>query len=150
MRSQRQEKEIKTARDALALLCRLSYEKFGKDVLILIEEVCYKLGVADSRKIEGNLSNLDFKTINEMFIGNLKKQGFLIEVIELSQKKRHSKFYGPCPLGLENTSFDLCKAVMALDKGLFEAAIGKRVGLDIIKSKAAGDSYCETLWSLID
>lgn len=150
MRLQGQEKEIKTARDALALLCRLSYKKFGKDALILIEEVCYKLGVADSRKIGGNLSGRDFKTINEMFLGDFKKRGFPIEIIELSQRKRHSKFYGQCPLGLENTSLDLCKASMALDKGLFEAAIGKRVGVDIIKSKAAGDSYCETLWSLIE
>lgn len=40
------EVEVNTARDALALLSRMIYKKYGDEVLPVIAEVCHKLGVA--------------------------------------------------------------------------------------------------------
>ena len=147
---EQQEAEIKKSRDAFALLCRLIYKEFGKNTLPVIEGVCFKLGTADGKRMRNNLSNSCFKSVCEMFNESARKHGLYPEVIELSEKKRHTKFYCPCPLGLENNGRELCEAMMALDWGLFEAAMEGKVNLKILKTLAAGDPYCEVMWTPVD
>ena len=147
---ERQEDFVMTPRQALGLLYKLAYRKFGKDTLPIIEEVCFKLGIADGQRIKKGMPNLSFKTAQERFLHNARKKGIDTEIIELTETKRHTKFYGPCILRLENSSRELCEAAMALDKGMFETAIGAKLNLKILKTLAAGDPYCEVLWTLSD
>ena len=134
------------------MLCRLVYEKFGKDALPLIEEACYKLGVADGEKDRRDSGSVSFKEFQEVLLGYMTKEGIPFELIELSDTKTHRKSYMHmrCPLGLTNTSHELCESMMALDKGRIEAAIEKKVKLDILKTVASGDPYCETIWTVIE
>ena len=146
----RQEGAITTPREALGLLCKLVYGKFGKNTLPLIEEVCFKLGIADGERLKKGLSSLRFKVAHERFLENARKKGIETEIIEFTEAKRHARFSGPCILRLENSSRELCEAAMALDKGMFETAIGAKLNLKILKTLAAGDPYCEVLWTLSD
>ena len=147
---ERQEGVITTSREALGSLCKLVYGKFGKDTLPLIEEVCFKLGIADGERIKNGMQNVSFKTAQERFLDNARKAGIYPEIIEFTETKRHAKFYGPCILRLESSSRDLCEAAMAIDKGMFETAIGAKLNLKILKTLAADDPYCEVLWTLSD
>ena len=53
-----------------------------------------------------------------------------------------------CPFGLENTSRELCEAVMEIDYEYFRTAVSDKIRLKIIKSVAEGDSCCDTVYEL--
>lgn len=145
--AQTKEFEVNSARDALALLSRLTYEKFGKEVLPLISEVCCKLGVASGKKMKADMSAPGLKAAGEAFMIGVKKRKSPVEVLEMSNEKLHIRGYN-CALGLANTSRELCEAIMAMDKAIFETASGKKLKLDIAKTVAAGDPYCDTIYTV--
>ena len=147
--SQMQEFQVNTARDALALLSRSIYQKFGEEALPLVDEVCHKLGVAAGEHIKEEMSTSGLKAAAEAFIAGAIKRGSPIEVIEISDEKVHVRGYR-CGLGLANTDRKLCEAMMAIDKAIFETASGRKVKLDIVKTLAAGDPYCDTIYTVVD
>ena len=53
-----------------------------------------------------------------------------------------------CPFGLENTSRELCEAVMEIDHEYFHTAVSDKIKLNIIKTVAEGDSCCDTVYEL--
>jgi len=53
-----------------------------------------------------------------------------------------------CPFGLENTSRELCEAVMAIDQAYFRAAVSDQISLEIKHTLAAGDAFCDTIYTL--
>ena len=53
-----------------------------------------------------------------------------------------------CPFGLENTSRELCEAVMEIDHEYFRTAVSDKITLNIIKTVAEGDSCCDTVYEL--
>ena len=149
-KSQTQEFQVNTARDALALLSRSIYQKFGEEALPLINDVCHKLGVAVGEHMKEEMSAPGLIATAEVFIAGARKRGspIEVEVIEISDKKVHIKGYR-CGLGLANTDRKLCEAMMAMDKAIFETASGSKVKLDIAKTLAAGDLYCETIYTIV-
>ena len=150
-RVQQEEEIVMTPRKAFGLLCKIIYKRFGKETLPIIEQVCYNLGLADGIRMRNGSSGLSFREAHEKFIENVRRKGFDPELIEFTETKRHSKFCGPCILGLENTSKDLCEAAMAIDRGMFKAAMGgRKSNLSILKSLAAGDPCCEVVWTSED
>ena len=146
--SQTQEFQVNTARDALALLSRSIYQKFGEEALPLINDVCHKLGVAAGEHMKEEISAPGLIATAEAFIAGARKRGSPIEVIEISDEKVHIKGY-KCGLGLAKTDRKLCEAMMAMDKAIFETASEMKVKLDIAKTLAAGDLYCETIYTVV-
>jgi len=53
-----------------------------------------------------------------------------------------------CPFSLENTSRALCEAVMAIDHEYFREAVSDKIELKILKTVAAGDIHCDTIFTL--
>ena len=147
--SQASEFQVNTARDALALLSRLAYEKFGEEALPLISEVCYKLGVSVGKKMKEDMSASCLKAAGEIFLGGAKKRGTPADILEISDKRFHSNSYR-CSMGLANTNYKLCEAVMAMDRAILETASGKKLKLDIIKTIAAGDPCCDTIFTVVE
>jgi len=141
--------QVKSARDALALLARKMYEKFGAEALPLIEEVCEKLGQAIGKRMLENLPDRNLKTVGKAFAEGARRRNNPIDIIEISDTIFHLKGYR-CNLGLKNTHRELCKAMMAIDQGIFEAATGKKIKLNIAKTLAGGDPYCEVIFQLAD
>ena len=137
------------SRDAFVLLSKLSYKKFGAEVLSLIEEASYKLGAADGEKLakEKNAAYGELKATMEAFLTRLEKAKLSVEASELPGGSWRIRGY-KCPLGLENTTRELCQAMMASDRGMFERASGKKISLKIVKTVAEGDPYCEAIWSI--
>ncbi len=138
------EVRIMNARDALALLSRRIYRKYGAEVLPVISEVWSKLGVAVGNRYRGELPSPNLKAIAEAFFGGVVARG---EVFEVSEDRVHGRSYDSCALGLDNTSRELCQAMMSLDKAVMETVTGRQVNMEILSSRAAGDEYCEVIYS---
>ncbi len=139
--------QVANSFDALGLLSRLVYQKFGREAIPIIEDVCYKLGLSSGKRMRGNSPPLSLKEAGAAFAEGAKRSGGSAELAELSENKVRIKGY-KCGLGLENTGRELCQAMMAIDKGTFEAATEREIKLDIPKSLAAGDEYCDTIYTL--
>ena len=53
-----------------------------------------------------------------------------------------------CPYELEDTSLELCYAVMEIDREFYSAALDKPVDVVIVDSAATGDPYCITTYEI--
>ena len=136
--------EVNTARDALSLLTFKMYDKFGKEVLSEIEDVWYKLGLSVGKKMKKSLSENGLVAVGQFFVDSGRKRGTKIDILELTDQKFHIKGYS-CALGLKGKGRELCKAAMGCDRGIFEAAIGRKVKLKIDKTVADNDDFCEVV-----
>ena len=72
--------------------------------------------------------------------------GMDMEIVKVSDAVLHFKT-SKCPLGIEGTSKELCKAMMTSDREMISEALGRKVKMEIPKSVAAGDEYCEIIFS---
>jgi predicted hydrocarbon binding protein len=144
--------KIQTPRDALAVLSLRFYEKFGKAALPLIEDVCYQLGRAIGSKMREDLTDHSLGNVGQAFVDAARKRGTNGQIIE----KSNNVFYFTseegfrCRLGLNNKGRDICTAIMGIDHGIFEAATGQAIRMEIVKSVAANDSCCETRYTTIE
>jgi predicted hydrocarbon binding protein len=137
--------QIRSARDALALLSRKAYERFGCEALPLIEEVWYQLGRSVGGGMRKELALPDLVTAANVFVEGANRRKNPVRTIELSEEKFHLEAYH-CNLGLEGAGGELCQAVMAMDRGLFEAAIGRSIEVEIVRSIATGHDRCEIIY----
>jgi len=130
--------------EAQGLLIKAFYEKFGKEALPLIAEVCKKQGHALGLKIKKKVSDNRLSTVANAFSKSYNPDD--INVVEISDIK--FQIQGTkCPFGLENTSRELCEAVMEIDAEYFRTAVSMDLKLKVIKTVAAGDKYCDTIYS---
>ena len=131
---------------ALALMSKLFYEKYGEEALPVIREVWFKMGLASGARLKKEV-DCDFKTTAELFVERDKKLGYQGMRYLISEDCYHS--IAPaglkCNVGLENAGLPVCRAVMSLNQGQFEAVFGDKVDLEIVKSRAAGDERCEII-----
>jgi len=130
--------------EAQGLLIKAFYEKFGKEALPLIAEVCKKQGHALGLKIKQKVSDNRLSTVANAFSKSYNPDD--INVVEVSDTKFQIQG-SKCPFGLENTSKELCEAVMEIDAEYFRTAVSKDLKLKVIKTVAAGDKYCDTIYS---
>ena len=119
-------------------------EKYGNDALPIITEVQRESGAAMGKFAKGMLKSERLKGMGEMF-GMLSVLGFDIKVEELSDDTLHFKL-SKCPLCIENTSRELCEALMNSDIVMIGTIAGKEVDMEIPKSVAVGDEYCEVIF----
>ena len=132
---------MKSMYATMGALSKAFYEKDGEDALPVIAEIMGEAGKRNGELASSMLKNKGMKAVGELFdMWEMFDMG--IDVVELSDEKIHFKM-SPCPLGLEGTSKELCEAVMTSDKTLIKTIIGKEVEMEIPKSMAEGDDYCE-------
>jgi hypothetical protein len=145
--SKNEEFKVNTARDALALLTHKMYARYGREALDIIGDVWHKLGQSIGKQMKKNLPDTKLTTVGQFFVDSGRKRGTKIDVLELNEKKFHIKGYR-CALGLKGKGRDLCLACMECDKGIFEAATGGPLTMDIITTVADNDDCCEGIFKL--
>ncbi|MFW9818111.1 MAG: hypothetical protein ACFFE5_00760 [Candidatus Thorarchaeota archaeon] len=130
--------------EAQGMLIKAFYKKFGKDTLSIIKEVCRKQGKSLGLKVKQKLPNNKLSTVATAFSKSYDPND--IKVVEISDKKFQIQG-NKCPFGLENTSRELCEAVMEIDAQYFRTAVNEDIQLEIIKTVADGDENCDTIYS---
>ena len=142
-------KPVDNSRDALALMSKAFYERYGDDALPIIGDIWYRLGASAGRQLRAQLPSGDFRTVATAWVERAKRHGIKMgtakskwEVSETLYRVTSSPGY-QCSLGLNNAGRKLCEAVMLVDKAEFESATGREVDLRIDKSVAAGDVCCD-------
>jgi predicted hydrocarbon binding protein len=134
----------KNSIEAQGMLIKAFYEKFGKDALSIIREVCKKQGQSLGLKIRNKLHDNRLTTVATAFAKSYNPDD--IKIVEISDTKFQIQG-NRCPFGLENTSRELCEAVMEIDAEYFRTAVSKNIRLKIIKTVADGDEYCDTIYN---
>jgi hypothetical protein len=131
--------------EAQGMLIKAFYRKFGKEALPIIKEILRKQGKALGLKIKSKLSNTKLSTVANAFSKSFDPNN--IKVISVSNEK--FQIQGTrCPFGLENSSRELCEAVMEIDHEYFRTAVSEDITLIIKKTVASGDSFCDTIYEL--
>ncbi len=135
----------KNATEAQGLLIKAFYEKCGDAILPVIDNILGRQGCALGLKVKGKLTDCNLSTVAKAFTKNFDPA--TINVVSISDDK--FQIQGTiCPFGLENTSRQLCEAVMAIDREYFFAATDGKTTLEIIKTRADGDPICDTLYTI--
>ncbi|NVM37706.1 MAG: L-2-amino-thiazoline-4-carboxylic acid hydrolase [Candidatus Lokiarchaeota archaeon] len=131
--------------EAQGLLIKAVYKKFGVEVLPIIKNVCMKQGKSLGLKVKKKHPNNNLITVAKAFSKSFDQN--FVKIISMSDEK--FQINGTkCPFGLENTSRELCEAVMAIDHEYFREAVSDKVKLKILKTIAAGDPYCDTVYEI--
>lgn len=131
--------------EAQGMLIKAFYRKFGKEALPIIKEICAKQGQALGLKIKKKLPDSKLSTVAKAFSQSYDPND--VKVVSVSDKK--FQIQGTkCPFGLENTSRELCEAVMKIDHEYFRTAVSEKIILKVEKTVAGGDSYCDTIYEL--
>ncbi len=132
--------------EAQGLLIKAVYKKFGVEVLPIIKNVCRKQGKSLGLKVKKKLSNNNLTSVAQAFSKSFDQN--FVKVISISDER--FQIHGTkCPFGLENTSRELCEAVMAIDHEYFREAVGDKIEVKILKTVAAGDPYCDTVYEIM-
>ena len=131
--------------EAQGMLFKSIYEKFGKEALPIIKDICRKQGCSLGLKIKKKVPNHKLSTVATAFSKSFDAK--YVKVIEITDEK--FQIQGTkCPFKIENTSRELCEAVMEIDSQYFRTAVDENVHMTIIKTIAEGDLYCDTLYEL--
>lgn len=137
--------------EALALMSRLFYEKFGDDAIPIIRDVWYKMGLDSGSRLKEKLSARDFKSAAG-FIHERNERGGGIRACRIADTLYHLTSlpgFG-CDVGLENAGRPICEAVMSINEGQFKSLCGCDVEMNIVKSLAAGADCCEITYRPVD
>jgi len=131
--------------EAQGMLIKAIYKKFGRESLPVIREILGKQGRALGLKIRKKLPDNKLSTVAKAFSKSYDQK--LVKVVTITDEK--FQIQGTtCPFGLENTTRELCEAVMEIDYEYFRTAVSDKIRLKIIKSVAEGDSCCDTIYEL--
>jgi predicted ArsR family transcriptional regulator len=137
----------KNATEAQGLLIKAFYEKCGDEILPVIDDILGRQGKALGLKVRSKLPDCRLSTVAAAFMKNFDPM--TVEVISISDEKFHIQGT-KCPFGLENTSRQLCEAVMAIDRELFSVATDDKTKMEITHARAAGDQVCNTIFTSKD
>lgn len=135
----------KNATEAQGLLIKAFHAKYGDEILPIVDNILGRQGRALGLKSKGKLPDCRLSTIAAAFTKNFDPA--TVNVVTISDDEFHIQGTA-CPFGLENTSRQLCEAVMAIDREYFLAATEGKTTLEIIKTRAAGDSICDTIYTI--
>ena len=143
--TQKKEKLPRNPIEAQGMLIKDFYKKFGEEALPIIRENMRKQGRALGLKAHKKLGTRSLKKVAPFFTKSWDPSK--VKIIELTDRKFRIRGFG-CPFGLENTSKDLCEAVMAIDHEYFKTAVNDKIRLKIISTVAADEDCCETIYEL--
>ena len=140
-------KGVNSTYQALALMSRLFYKKFGDAALPIIRDVWYQMGLASGERFKKKMANFDFKSAAG-YINERNKQIGEMGTCRISENLYHiatpSGFC--CDVGLESAGRPICEAVMSVNKGQFKSICGFDVEMNIVRSKATGADRCEIIY----
>ncbi|MFX1445846.1 MAG: L-2-amino-thiazoline-4-carboxylic acid hydrolase [Promethearchaeota archaeon] len=131
--------------EAQGMLIKAFYEKFGKEALPIVKEILRKQGRALGLKIKNKLPDNKLSTVARAFSKSYDPN--LVKVIRIADDIFQIQG-SQCPFGLENTSRELCEAVMEIDHEYFRTAVSDKITLSINKTVAEGESCCDTIYEL--
>lgn len=137
----------KNSIEAQGFLIKAFFNKYKEEILPIIDEILGLQGHALGLKIKEKLSDNKLSTVAKAFVKNFESS--FVKVISISDKKFHIQGT-KCPFGLENTSRELCEAVMAIDREYFFTATDGKTKLQILKTVAEGDSFCDTIYTIVE
>ena len=147
MKDNKDEELPKNPIEAQGILIKSFYEKFGRKALPIIREICKKQGRALGLKILKKVPDHKLFTVAKAFSKSYDPKD--IKVVQISDEVFQIQG-NKCPFGLENTSRELCEAVMEIDAEYFRTAVDECIELKIIKTVAEGDDYCDTVYQFKD
>lgn len=130
-----------SSREVQGTLARILYEKCGPEVLPLIAEIFKEFGAVEGQKARQKVQPADFAAAVQSFFGPGVAAG-RAEIVELTDQKVVVRGRR-CVMGLYGAGREVCQAIMALDRAMFGELAGKPVGMEIRKTLAANDEYCE-------
>ncbi len=131
--------------EAQGMLIKAVYAKFGKEALPLIKDICGRQGKALGLKVRKKLPNTKLSTVAKAFSDSYDPNE--VDVVELTDETFRIQGTN-CPFGLENTSRELCEAVMEIDHEYFRTAVSDTITLNIHSTCAVGDPRCDTTYKL--
>jgi len=147
MERKQNEKLPRNPIEAQGMLIKAIYNKFGKKALPVIKDICRRQGRALGLKIKEKVPNSKLSTVAKAFSESYDPNN--VDVVALSDEI--FRIQGTkCPFGLENTSRELCEAVMEIDHEYFRTAVNDKIKLKIHQTVAAGDPRCNTTYELIN
>jgi hypothetical protein len=74
--------KIDSLRDGLAVLSLKVYDKFGKDTLPLIADVCSQLGQAIGAKMRKTLTDNSLGNVGRVFVDSAHNRGSKVAIVE--------------------------------------------------------------------
>ena len=122
------------------------YKKYGKDALPTIAAVSAKYGAPYAKIVQKMMPVKSMKDIGEMYkmmFGMIEEK---MEIVKVSDDILHFKV-STCPMCIQGTSQELCEAMMNTDKKMVSTLLGQQINIKVPKSVAAGDKYCEVIFS---
>jgi predicted hydrocarbon binding protein len=122
------------------------YKKYGKDALSIIAAVSARSGAESAKIVQKMMPVKSMKDVAEMYKMMMSMMGEKMEIVKVSDDMLDFKI-SHCPVCLEGTSQELCEAMMNSDKKMVSTLLGKQINTKITKSLAAGDKYCEVIYS---
>ncbi|MBN1627952.1 MAG: hypothetical protein JW944_15640 [Deltaproteobacteria bacterium] len=145
--TEKDEKRTNITYEALALMSRSVYEKYGDDAIPTIRDVWYKMGLDSGDRLKKKLTTRDFKSAANLLAEIVSKAGS-IEKCQISDTLFHfsTKPGTRCDVGLEDKGRKICEAVMSVHQGQFKSICGFDVEMDIVRSRATGADCCEIIF----
>jgi hypothetical protein len=137
---------MKLMYNAIGDLSSAFYTKYGEDALPTIAAVSSKYGVDSAGLVSKIMPVKNMKDVGEMYNMSFAMLGEKVEITESSNDVLHFKV-PQCPMAIQGTSQKLCDALMNVDKKMVSTLLGQEINIKILKSVAAGDKYCELIYS---
>jgi predicted hydrocarbon binding protein len=137
---------IKLMYNMIGDLSSAFYKKYGKDALSTISAVSAKYGDPQAKLVQQMMPIKSMKDVAEMYKMMFGMIGEKFETVKVSDDALHFKV-STCPVCIQGTSKELCEAIMQMDKKMVGTLLGHKIDIDIQKSVAAGDKYCEVTFS---
>jgi hypothetical protein len=138
---------LQTMMMANGALSKDFYAKYGKSSLPLITDVMSQHGAEIGKMMQKAMPVKDMNDVAERFKMMSSILAGAMEVVESSGNMFRIKL-SRCPLGIEETSRELCEALMSLDVNMIGSALGQEVEMKILKSVAVGDKACEIVYTI--
>lgn len=132
----------------IGVLSKAFYEKYGEEALPIISKVMSMAGAEGAEMAKHKLKGKGMKDVGEIFKMFEILLDVPLEMVELSDETIHYKHPPPCMNGLEGTSKELCEALCpARGAAMVSTVLEEEVGVEVVKCVAAGDEYCEVIYS---
>lgn len=135
----------RNATEAQGMLIKAFYEKYGDEILPIVDRIMGLQGRALGLRLKTKLPDNGLSAIGGAFMKNFDPTS--VTVPHLSDKEFHI-IGNSCPFGLENAGRKLCEAVMAIDREYFLAATDGKTKLEILKTRAEGEDVCDTVYTI--
>jgi len=125
---------------AIGALSIAFHRKYGDEALPIIEGVLESHVPYDMPQVR-EMKGKGMKGLAELFSKYVEIKAATDEVV-------HFVTGGACQFGLYDTHKRLCEAMMIFDRKIVETIVGQKLDMEIIKTVASGDKFCEVKFTI--